>query len=78
MWVSREESYLLGDSASALDQLPLGEAVRRAHLQCPGLLHQENAAVTQLLDTGLDLTAHLRRGERERKTESERKGKKTG
>ena len=66
----REESYLLRYGAGALDQLPLGEAVRGAHLQGPGLLDQEDAAVTKLLDTRLYLTAHLREErERERKTD---------
>lgn len=52
-------AYLLCDGAGVLDQLSLGETVRRAHLQGSGLLDQIDAAVTQLLHPSLDLRSHL-------------------
>ena len=54
--------YLLGDGPRALDQLPLGVAVRGHALQRPGLLDQEDAAVPQVLHPGLDLEPDLIRG----------------
>ena len=64
-WVSsclpglRAAPYLLCDSAGTLDQLPLGVAVRGAHLEGPCLLHQEDAAVTQVLYPSANLEADL-------------------
>ena len=55
--------YLLCDGPSALDELPLGEAVRGHALQRARLLDQEDAAVPQVLHPGLDLEPDLgRRG----------------
>lgn len=57
----RAAPYLLGDSAGALDELPLGVAVGGAHLEGPRLLHQEDAAVAQVLHPRANLEADLRR-----------------
>ena len=65
----RAAPYLLCDCTGTLDELPLGVAVRGAHLEGPRLLHQEDAAVAQVLHTCANLEADLRRqargGERE-------------
>ena len=57
----RAVSYLLGDRAGTLDELPLGVAVGGAHLEGPCLLHQEDAAVAQVLHTSGNLEADLGR-----------------
>ena len=57
----RAAPYLLCDSAGTLDQLPLGIAVRGAHLEGACLLHQEDAAVAQVLHPSANLEANLRR-----------------
>ena len=55
----RAAPYLLCDSAGTLYQLPLGVAVRGAHLEGPRLLHQEDAAVAQVLYASANLEADL-------------------
>lgn len=57
----RAAPYLLGDGAGTLDELPLGVAVGGAHLEGPRLLHQEDAAVAQVLHPSANLEADLRR-----------------
>lgn len=55
----RAAPYLLCDRAGTLDQLPFGVAVRGAHLEGPRLLHQEDAAVAQVLHPSANLEADL-------------------
>lgn len=55
----RAAPYLLCDCAGTLDELPLGVAVGGAHLEGPRLLHQEDAAVAQVLHTSANLEADL-------------------
>lgn len=51
--------YLLCDGAGTLYELSLGVTVWGGDLQRSSLLHQEDTAVTQLLDTSLDLETNL-------------------
>lgn len=55
----RAVPYLLSDRTGTLDELPLGVAVGGAHLEGPCLLHQEDAAVAQVLHTSANLEADL-------------------
>lgn len=51
--------YLFCDIAGALNKLPLGEAVWRSDLQRSSLLDQEDATMTQLLHSCLNLETDL-------------------
>lgn len=53
------ELYLLRDHTGAVDELPFGEAVRGSDLQSSSLLHQEDAAVSEVLHPVLDLETDL-------------------
>lgn len=53
--------YLLRDCAGTLNELPLGVAVRGAYLEGPCLLHEEDAAMAQVLHTCANLEADLQR-----------------
>lgn len=55
----RTVPYLLCDCTGTLDELPLGVAVCGAHLEGPRLLHQEDAAVAQVLHASANLEADL-------------------
>lgn len=58
-----QDSYLLCDCAGTFNELSFGEAVRGSDLQSSGLLDEENAAMSKLLNTSLDLETDL--GDRE-------------
>lgn len=57
--------HLLCDSSRAVDELAFGEAIRGGDLQSSGLLDQEDASMSKLLHSSLDLETNLEKTEQE-------------
>lgn len=60
----KEEAHLLCDCTGAVNELPFGEAVGRSDLQRSGLLDQEDAPMSELLHSSLDLKTDLNETQR--------------